>query len=120
MTTEEFKIKYPHYAHLEGDELWDKITLVLLESDNVLHADPNREIIYHDPVTINGMEWLVENDSKTRWLNNKGEEVKLKECNRNGIKRDGESCTLNNNCTYPKCLAPTESYRMEIIDFSKL
>lgn len=25
-------------------------------------------------------------------------------CSKNGIKRKGESCTLNNNCTYPKCM----------------
>jgi len=25
-------------------------------------------------------------------------------CSKNGIKREGESCTLNNNCIYPKCL----------------
>ena len=24
-------------------------------------------------------------------------------CIKNGIKREGESCTLNNNCIYPKC-----------------
>ena len=24
-------------------------------------------------------------------------------CSRNGIKRDGESCSLNNQCTYPEC-----------------
>lgn len=100
MTTEEFKIKYPNYAHLEGDELWDKMTLVLLESDNVLHADPNREIIYHDPVTINGIKLSVEDDSTTRWLNNKGEEVKLKEVD-----------YFKGN--------PTESYKVEIINFSK-
>ena len=25
-------------------------------------------------------------------------------CSKNGVKRKGESCTLNNNCIYPKCL----------------
>src|SRR5688500_17579677 len=25
-------------------------------------------------------------------------------CSKNGVKREGESCTLNNNCIYPKCL----------------
>lgn len=24
-------------------------------------------------------------------------------CNKNGIKKEGESCTLNNNCIYPLC-----------------
>jgi len=24
-------------------------------------------------------------------------------CIRNGIKKEGESCTLNNNCSYPYC-----------------
>ena len=30
MTVKEFKEKYPEYAHLEGDELWDTMTLILL------------------------------------------------------------------------------------------
>lgn len=25
-------------------------------------------------------------------------------CSHNGLKREGESCSLNNNCIYPKCL----------------
>ena len=25
-------------------------------------------------------------------------------CSKNGVKRDGESCTLNNNCIYPNCM----------------
>ena len=25
-------------------------------------------------------------------------------CSKNGVKKEGESCTLNNNCIYPKCL----------------
>ena len=25
-------------------------------------------------------------------------------CSCNGVKREGESCTLNNKCSYPKCL----------------
>ena len=29
--------------------------------------------------------------------------VKSKQCSKNGIKKEGESCTLNNNCIYPKC-----------------
>jgi hypothetical protein len=28
-------------------------------------------------------------------------------CIKNGIKRYGESCALNNNCLYPKCLEAT-------------
>jgi len=100
MTTEEFKTAYPHYSHLEGDELWDKMTEMLLESVNVLTADPDREIIYHDPIIINGETWSVEDSSSTVWLNKKGEKVKIIEPEYKG--------------------SPTESYRVEIIDFSKL
>lgn len=25
-------------------------------------------------------------------------------CYKNGIKREGESCTLNDNCIYPECI----------------
>lgn len=28
---------------------------------------------------------------------------KASSCSKGGIKREGESCTLNNNCTYPNC-----------------
>ena len=101
MTTEEFKIEYPQYSHLENDALWDKMTEVLLQSDNVLTADPNREIIYHEPIVINGMSYSVEDEYATVWLNNKGEKVKLKE---------PEYFKGN----------PTESYRCEIIDFGEL
>ena len=24
-------------------------------------------------------------------------------CSKHGVKKEGESCTLNNNCIYPKC-----------------
>jgi len=50
-------------------------------------------------------------------LNGKVEMVSLKDiakmigidfdkmkCSRNGIKKDGESCSKNNKCTYPNCL----------------
>jgi len=101
MTTTEFKIKYPKYSALEGDELWDKMTETLLHSNNCLYADPNRDIIYHDPIAIDGMSIQIEDSSTTRWLNSEGEEVIV-----------------------PSNDSPTEpshtSYRMHIIDFSKL
>lgn len=28
------------------------------------------------------------------------------DCLRNGVEREGESCTYNNNCTYPNCTYP--------------
>ena len=28
----------------------------------------------------------------------------MENCSKNGVKRLGESCTLNNNCLYPNCL----------------
>ena len=31
------------------------------------------------------------------------EDIKMK-CSRNGIKKEGESCSKNNKCTYPNCL----------------
>lgn len=100
MTPQEFKIKYPKYSDLEGDALWDMMTEMALQSNNVLHTDPNQEKIYHEPININGIMWSIEDSSTTRWLNNKGEEVKLKE----DVISDKQ----------------TTSYKMEIIDFSKL
>lgn len=102
MTTTEFKKKYPQHSHLEGDALWDEMTLSLLNNDNVLTADPNREIIYHEPITLpNGISVSIEDSSTTRWLNSKGEEVKVKP----------EKRVVDN---------VAESYRMEIVDFGKL
>lgn len=31
-------------------------------------------------------------------------------CFRNGVKREGESCSLNNNCIYPNCKLETNFY----------
>lgn len=107
MTTKEFKIEYPQYSHLENDALWDKMTEVLLQSDNVLIADPNQVKTYNthvldilqDDGTYKKSTFQIE--FGTRWLNNKGEKVKLKE---------------------PEYFKghPTESYRCEIIDFGEL
>ena len=33
MTTEEFKIRYPQYSHLENDALWDKMTEVFINNE---------------------------------------------------------------------------------------
>ena len=30
-------------------------------------------------------------------------------CIKNGIKKEGESCTLNNNCIYPNCMNKQET-----------
>ncbi len=100
MTVEQFKIKYPQYAHLEGDELWDMMTESLLQSDNILTADPNRTITYHEPVTLNdGYKVFIEDNSTTIWLNSKGEQVILEQ--------------------KPTPKNPTTSYRMEIINFKE-
>lgn len=37
-------------------------------------------------------------------LNKLIEIIKNKQCSKNGIKKEKESCTLNNNCIYPKCM----------------
>jgi|SRR6187402_3622926 len=109
MTPQQFKVKYPQYSDLEGDALWDRMTEMLLQSDNVLTADPNQEKVYHEPFKMNilqddgvyrEMTFQVEDSSTTRWLNNKGEEVKLK----------GDVISAKQ----------VTSYKMEIVDFSKL
>jgi hypothetical protein len=102
MTPNEFKIKYPQYSDLEGDALWDKMTFTMMSQGQVLSADPNRKIVYCEPVKhISGAVIMVEDDSTTRWLNSEGEEVKVEQ----ERKFSGKSTT---------------SYRIEIIDFSKL
>lgn len=100
MTTTEFKQKYPQYKKLEGDELWDKMTESLLETEDVLYADPNQIKVFHKPIETEYGKISIEDSSTTRWLNSKGELVRI-----------GEPY-------YPKVGTPTESYRGVIIDFS--
>lgn len=38
----------------------------------------------------------------------------MEKCSKNGIKRNGESCTLNNNCIYPDCMKEYEKLLDEI------
>ena len=33
-----------------------------------------------------------------------------------GIKKEGESCTKNNNCIYPRCVLGEDTYDQEVID----
>lgn len=82
MTPNEFKEKYPQYKHLQGDELWDVMTVMIpkLEDWRTLTAEPNREIQYLPSVElVNGGTVQIEDDSKTVWLDEKGDKVKLKE-----------------------------------------
>lgn len=102
MTTKKFKKLFPQHAHLEGDALWDKMTSYVLEQGDVLYADPNQIKVFHPPVDIgDGMKVSIEDSSTTRWLNSKGELVRV-----------GEELE-------PVLTSPTTSYRMEIIDFGK-
>lgn len=100
MTTLEFKQKYPQYKNLEGDELWDKMTLTLLESGEVLYADPNQEKIFHEPIDTEYGKITIEDSSTTRWLNKYGELVRIGDPER------------------PKPINPTETYTGVMIDFS--
>lgn len=40
-------------------------------------------------------------------------------CSKNGIKREGESCTKNNNCVYPKCLIMTDLEKFQKVNASE-
>lgn len=102
MTETEFKRDYPQHAHLEGDELWDKMTEVFMECGEVLYADPNQVKIFHEPIETEYGKVSIEDSSTTRWLNKKG-----------GLVTVGEPIR-------PVSDTPLESYRMEIIDFGKL
>ena len=104
MTTTEFKQKYPQYKDLEDDALWDKMTEIFLQSDNVLYADPNQEKVYSNPVIIdvaldNGnyskSTFTVENSSTTRWLNKEGKLVRIWE-----IKKEPREMLTKSNTTY--------------------
>ena len=108
MTPNEFKLKYPQYSHLEGDELWDKMTEVVLQQDNVLYADPTQAKQWLKPITLNLLQddgtyakssVTIEDSSTTRWLNKDGELVRI-----------GES-------EIPVSTTPTESYSFVIMDF---
>ena len=111
MNVYEFKDKYPQYANLEGEDLWNKMEDTLLSSDNALYADPNQEKIWLDPIeipilqedgTYKNIKVVEEDSSKTRWLNKDGNLVRVGEGAVN--KQKGK---------------PIESYRMIIWDASK-
>ena len=87
MTTKEFKIKYPQYSDLYGNELWDKMVETSLSSNDVLQADPNREIEYLPPLVLeSGQKIFVEDESKIKWLDSEGNLVRI-----------GEEETIKNN-----------------------
>lgn len=87
MTSNEFKIKYPQYAHLEGEDLWNKMEDTLLEFGNVLYADPKQDKVFHPPMKVTSLpdeygnrhtyEVQIEDDSKTRWLDGDGNLVRV-------------------------------------------
>ena len=98
MTTTEFKENYPQYSHLKNDALWDKMTEVFLQSDNVLSADPNQEKQYLPTVTVDVLQdfqdvpkyekchFTIEDSSTTRWLNKDGELVRIGEVKKESTK----------------------------------
>lgn len=109
MTTIEFKQKYPQYKDLEGDELWNKMEDTLFEMGEVLYTDPNQVKTFHEPYKMDilqddgvyrEMTFTIEDSTTTRWLNSKGELVRIGEPER------------------PRPIYPTESYSFQIIDFS--
>jgi len=101
MTTTEFKLKYPQYKDLEGDELWNKMEDTLFEIGEVLYADPKQEKVFHEPIETEYGKITIEDSSTTRWLNSKGELVRIDEPKR------------------LKPTYPTESHSFQIIDFGK-
>lgn len=50
MTTEEFKKKYPHYAHLEGNKLWDAMVKTWLQE----HPQKKEPILYIETLKKDG------------------------------------------------------------------
>lgn len=88
MTTKEFKDRYPQYAHLEGDTLWDKMTEKFAELANTLYADPDQEKVFHEPIKIDVLQkdysyveqtFMIEDSSTTRWLGKDGNLVRIGE-----------------------------------------
>lgn len=79
MTTTQFKEKYPQYSHLEGDDLWDKMAEYVCAEGEQYIADPDREIVFHEPIIYNGIKVWMEDSSKTVWVNSKGEKGLIKE-----------------------------------------
>jgi hypothetical protein len=88
MTTTEFKQKYPQYKDLEGDELWDMMTDCLCKTGNKLYPDPTQERVFHKPIKIDVLQKdgcyakqtiVVEDGSKTRWLDEEGNLVRVGE-----------------------------------------
>lgn len=92
-----------------------------LESEKEFSAADMRRAIR--AAFINGqtnsvmMEAGLERDETDEYVESLMQKLKRKpgvgECCNNGIKREGESCTLNNNCSYPSCLKST-GWKVEI------
>lgn len=111
MNQTEFKLKYPQYSHLGEDALWNMMEDTLLQSGNCLYADPEQiktfckqissDILQNDGTYVKSY-LTIEDSSTTRWLNSKGELVRVAEIERP---------------TYKHSLT---TYSLEIIDFSKL
>lgn len=80
MTTKEFKEKYPEFAHLEGDELWDKM-------EDMLVGDPIY-VVGIDPYNDTSEGSSLESYSMIIWDFSTGKEVynskNDKQCGGNG------------------------------------
>jgi hypothetical protein len=63
MTPDEFKENYPQYAHLEADQLWDAMTLVMMKKESV---DLYKQIIaIHEECKLNAIQHFfifIDND----------------------------------------------------------
>lgn len=100
MNEVEFKLKYPECSHLEGDDLWDVMTLLPLQCDNWLYPDPNQVKTYLKPITVDILQndgtyaksnFTIEDSSTTRWLDKNGELVRIGEIKRPVYEHSSES-----------------------------
>ena len=109
MTTKEFKDKYPHYSHLEGDDLWNAMEFMLLQSSDSWTADYSEgsdEEFIHERADGIKLYW---NQNK-HWVNDHtGERITRQEFDR------------RQELKYPKqnlaSQGTLESYRMDFLDF---
>lgn len=80
MTVLEFKKKYPHLAHLEGDALWNAMEdslwqnanwdpdepITLSEEDEIQYQKD--KILNNKGVLINGVNWQMSKYTRKFWL----------------------------------------------------
>lgn len=108
MTTKEFKDKYPHYSHLEGNDLWNAMEDSLLQTGDSWTADYSDGYTEESSGVVNGITYSWRYPKY--WINESTKErLSLEEYN---SKQDPPQKTMVDQVTLESC-------RVDFIDFGQ-